>query len=439
MSYNEPVADTSIIACLHCDLLQRLPELEQGASARCPRCDKELWRRRQDSLNRTLALTLGAAVLYVIANTVPMLGLTIVGRGASTTVIGGAQHLWDNGQEIVGALVLFTAVIAPALQIGLMLAIVLGAMRPRPPRWVATLLRFHPTTRIWSMIEVMMVGVLVALVKIADYATVVPGLALFVLWVLVFVLAGMAASFDSREVWERVRWADEERRDEDGRVSEDALTATTTALEAGLESCEGCGLLSRPEPGEEEGRCPRCDQHLEFRKPASFQRTWAFLIAAAICYIPANVLPVLSTTTAGSTETDTILQGVVLLWSPTGWPLSLIVLVASIMIPSAKILALGYLLITSQRGSAGNNEQRVRMYRMVDFIGRWSMVDVFVDTFTAALIQLQPLMSVEPGPGLIFFAAVVVFTMLAAESFDPRFIWDPASSRESESREVTYA
>ena len=102
-AYNRPIADTSLIACLHCDLLQRIPELEPGASARCPRCNKELWRRREDSLNRTLALTLAAAVLYVIANSVPMLGLTIVGRGASTTVIGGAQHLWDNGEKIVGS------------------------------------------------------------------------------------------------------------------------------------------------------------------------------------------------------------------------------------------------------------------------------------------------------------------------------------------------
>ena len=214
--YNQPIADPSLIACLHCDLVQRLPDLSPGASARCPRCNKELWRRREDSLNRTLALTLAAAVLYVVANAVPMLGLTIVGRAASTTVIGGAQHLWDNGQRIVGVLVLFTAVIAPALQIGLMLAIVLGAMRERAPRWVGTLLRHHPTTRIWSMIEVMMVGVLVALVKIADYATVIPGVALFVLWVLVFLLAAMSANFDSREVWEKIQWADEAQRDATG-------------------------------------------------------------------------------------------------------------------------------------------------------------------------------------------------------------------------------
>ena len=212
-----------------------------------------------------------------------------------------------------------------------------------------------------------------------------------------------------------------------------------TGMQRGLQSCEGCGLLSRPMAGAADGRCPRCDEQLEFRKRASIQRTWAYVIAAAICYVPANVLPVLTTTTAAGAESDTIMQGVVLLWSPTGWPLSIIVLIASIIIPSAKILALAYLLITAQRGSVANNEQRVRLYRMVAFVGRWSMVDVFVDTFTAALIQLQPLMSVEPGPGLIFFAAVVVLTMLAVEAFDPRLIWDSVSSQETGSEEVSYA
>jgi len=204
-------------------------------------------------------------------------------------------------------------------------------------------------------------------------------------------------------------------------------TAAMTAMQQGLQSCEGCGLLSRPAPGAEERRCPRCGEELHFRKPDALQRTLAFLIAAAICYLPANLLPVMTTITASGEDSDTIMQGVVLLWSPTGWPLSLIVLFASIMIPSAKILALLYLVITVRRGAIENNRQRIRLYRIVDIIGRWSMVDVFVDTFTVALIQLQPLMSVKPAPGLFFFAAVVVLTMLAVESFDPRLIWDPAS------------
>ncbi|MEI6084711.1 MAG: paraquat-inducible protein A [Verrucomicrobiota bacterium] len=196
------------------------------------------------------------------------------------------------------------------------------------------------------------------------------------------------------------------------------------AMEQGLQSCEGCGLLSRPPAGAHEGVCPRCDEKIHYRKPKSLEKTLAYVIAAAVCYIPANLLPVMTTITSGDRESDTIMQGVVLLWSPHGWPLSLIVLFASIMIPSAKIVALGYLLFTVRRGSLENNAQRTRLYRIVEIVGRWSMVDVFVDTFTVALIQLQPLMSVEPAIGLFFFAAVVVLTMLAVESFDPRLIWD---------------
>jgi paraquat-inducible protein A len=434
--YNQPLADSSLLVCPHCDLLQRLPILASAASARCPRCDQELWRRREDSLNRTFALAVAAALLYVVANSVPMLGLTVVGRAASTTIIGGAQTLWQERQTIVAILVLFAAVVAPGLQITLMLAIMLGARRSPAPGWVGTLMRHHATTEIWSMLEVMMLGVLVALVKIADYATVIPGTALFALGALIIMFAAMQASFEPQVVWERIRWA--KRPESDDLVDRGMAGAeicgarTITAMQSGFQSCETCGLLSRPASGEDAGRCPRCDAKLEFRKRASVERAWAFLIAAAICYVPANALPVLTTTTAAGASSDTILQGVVLLWSPTGWPLSLIVLIASIIIPSAKILTLGYLLITVQRGSVKSNRQRIRLYRIVDFIGRWSMVDVFVDTFTAALVQLQPLMSVEVGPGLVFFAAVVVFTMLAVESFDPRLIWDAASVMEAQ-------
>lgn len=206
--------------------------------------------------------------------------------------------------------------------------------------------------------------------------------------------------------------------------------AAVTAMERGLQRCAGCGLLSMAVPGDEDSRCPRCDDRLEFRKRASIQRTWAFLVAAALCYVPANLLPVLTTTTAAGAESDTILQGVLLLWSPTGWPLALIVLLASIVIPSAKIGVLAYLLVAVQRDTLGDRTRRLRLYRTVELIGRWSMVDVFVDTFTAALVQLQPLMAVEPSLGLLFFAAVVVLTMLAVDSFDPRLLFDSGAARE---------
>lgn len=205
--YNQPIPDGSLVACLHCDLIQRLPDLAPGADARCPQCDNDLWRRREDSLNRTLALALAALVLYVIANVVPMLGLSAVGRSASTTVLGGCQVLWRDGQEIVAVLVFGAVILAPALQIGFLLLIVTGARRAHVPKWVGTLMRYHPTTRTWSMIEVMMVGVLVALIKIAELATVIPGMALFVLGTLVFVLTWMQTTFDPAEVWNRIEWA----------------------------------------------------------------------------------------------------------------------------------------------------------------------------------------------------------------------------------------
>jgi len=203
--------------------------------------------------------------------------------------------------------------------------------------------------------------------------------------------------------------------------------AVVTAAQAGLLSCEACQLLSKPASATEPGFCRRCGEQLEWRHHGSIQTTWALIIAAAICYIPANALPVLNTTTLGTSEGDTILGGVAFLYTSGSWPLALVVLIASVMIPLGKLVALVYLLVTVQRGSVKGGHERTRLYRMVEFIGRWSMLDVFVDTFTVALVQLQPLMSVAPGAGVLFFAAVVVLTMLAAEAFDPRLIWDSAN------------
>jgi paraquat-inducible protein A len=201
-----------------------------------------------------------------------------------------------------------------------------------------------------------------------------------------------------------------------------------SAAQVGLISCGTCALLSRPANAENPGHCPRCGSALAWRRHNSVQYTWALVIAAAICYLPANVLPVLSTTAFGATESDTIMGGVIFLYMSGSWPLALIVFVASVMIPLGKLLALAYLLITVQRGSIANMHDRTRIYYLVEFVGRWSMLDVFVDAFVVALVQLQPLMSVEPGLGVVFFMAVVVLTMLAAQTFDPRLIWDSSSS-----------
>ena len=223
------------------------------------------------------------------------------------------------------------------------------------------------------------------------------------------------------------RGNDGQMRGNDGRHD-----GHVSATDAGLVSCTTCYLLSRPAQPEILGYCPRCGSKLHAPHHAPIQLTWALVIAAAILYIPANALPVLVTTQLGTAEPDTILSGVLFLYTSGSWPLALIVLVASVMIPLGKLVALAYLLISVQHGSAQNNQDRTRLYRMVEFIGRWSMLDVFVDAFVVALIQLDPLMSVEPGPGVLYFMMVVVLTMFAAHSFDPRLIWNPASIQRSE-------
>jgi paraquat-inducible protein A len=206
------MALSTLIACPDCDLMQRLPELAPGESARCPRCGNVLSSKKPDSLNRTLALTMAAAVAFVVANAVPMLGLEAAGREASTTVLGGVRVMWAEGQPAVSAIMLFAAVIAPALDIALMLTILLAVRRPPAPWWVGALLRYSRIIRPWRMVEVMLLGILVSLIKIAELATVITGIAMWAVAGLIVLLAAMSSSFDPDEVWLRVEWADRQAR-----------------------------------------------------------------------------------------------------------------------------------------------------------------------------------------------------------------------------------
>lgn len=206
------------------------------------------------------------------------------------------------------------------------------------------------------------------------------------------------------------------------------MSAPTTAKAAGLFTCLECGMLSRPARGKSSGLCPRCGSPVHTRKPDSIQRTWAYLVAAYALYIPANVLPIMDTNSLFGTQQDTILSGAIYLWTTGSWAVSLLVIFASVVEPLVKLVALTYLLVSVQRGSTWNPRFRSRMYRLVDVVGRWSMLDIFVVTILVALVQIQSLAEIRAGPGALAFGAVVVLTMLAALNFDPRLIWDEAES-----------
>jgi len=193
-----------------------------------------------------------------------------------------------------------------------------------------------------------------------------------------------------------------------------------TAL--GLVSCHACGLVvEHPVP---DAHCPRCDSPLHTRKPDSLSRAWAYLVAAFILYIPANLLPVLHSSKLFEEWSDTIMSGVVSLWNDGSYDLAIIVFTASVVVPLLKMGALALLLIQVQRGSAYLPRERTRLYRVLEFIGHWSMLDVFAVALLIALVHFGSLASAKPGAGIVAFGAVVVLTMLATMSFDPRLIWD---------------
>lgn len=191
-------------------------------------------------------------------------------------------------------------------------------------------------------------------------------------------------------------------------------------------NCHSCSLLVRhpSSPGQARVKCPRCGARLHLRKPNSLVRTWALVITALILYIPANLLPVTITTYLGSNQSDTIISGVLYFMRTGSWGIALIIFVASIVVPIAKLVVLSGLLVTVQRRSRWRPEERTRLFRITELVGRWSMLDVFVVTVLVALVRLGYLTTIEAGVGIVYFAAVVVVTMVAAMTFDPRLIWD---------------
>lgn len=201
--------------------------------------------------------------------------------------------------------------------------------------------------------------------------------------------------------------------------------AALTARQAGLVSCHACRLVTRlPADASARPVCPRCGASLHPRKPNSIHRTWALVIAAMILYIPANVLPVTYITYFGNIQSNTIIGGVYRFLISGSWYIALIIFIASVIVPAFKLVVLSFLLIMLKRGPVQHLEERTLLYRIIEVIGRWSMVDIFVVTIMVALLQLGKLASVQAGPGIFFFGAVVVITMAATRSFDPRLIWD---------------
>jgi len=419
--------------CRGCGMFQLLPALPPGAVARCARCNGTLRRTRKDPLGAPLAYSLGGLALFAIACTMTMMTLNGGGQKLEASLLSGPSDLQADGMWELGAVVLFSSVAAPFAKL-LGTIYVLGGLRlPRPPRHLRQIFGWMERLRPWSMVEVYMLGIIVAYTKMVDMAQVQIGPGLYALVGVMLAMAAADATLDSDAVWETMaRRGLSERDDLAERMAPEDATAR------GAMACERCNLVSIPPEGEH-AHCPRCGAALEHRKPHSLQRSWAFLIAAVVMYGPANYFPVMNIISLGVAEPSTILGGVEELIESNMWPLAALVFFASITVPVLKVISLAILLITTRLGRAERLRDRTTLYRIVDAVGRWSMIDVFMISILVALVRFGALITIEPGIGAVAFASVVILTMFAAEAFDPRLMWDAAEARAGKEAVLTEA
>jgi paraquat-inducible protein A len=405
-----------VIACHLCGLVHRLPPMAEETVATCRACRAPIFRRIANAADRTLAFYLAAAILFLVANAFPIMELTIEGQMRDTTILDGAWALYLAGMWPVALVVLLTGTALPLAKIGGMLAIHLPLRLGMHPRWLPDAFRWVERLHPWAMMEVYLLGLIVAYVKLSDMAQIELGLALYAFAGTIIAVAAGDACFDHHAIWRRIA----------PQAGPEILRPRPGTR---LVSCHDCDQLVRSPEGADHAVCPRCHSYLHARMPDSITRTWALVVTAAILYLPANLYPVMTVVYFGAGEPDTILSGVIVLIESGMWPIALLVFFASIAVPVLKLLGLSYLLLAVQRRWARKPKRRTRLYRIIEGVGRWSMVDVYMIAILTALVSLGNIATVEPGVGSIAFCAVVIATMLAAMSFDPRLLWDAVDER----------
>lgn len=406
-----------IMACHACGTIQRLPLVVPGRKAECATCGTVIYRRIHNTIERALALQLAALVMFAVANAYPIMTLSVEGRSQSTTILTGVEALRVSGLWPLALAVLAAGTIMPLLKILCSLYVLLPLRLGHKPRGAAQVFRAVELVGPWAMTEVYLLGLIVAYVKLSDIAEIELGLAAIGFVGMILAMLAADAQLEAHEVW--------------GRLQPQAGPAVLRA-EPGtrLVSCHACEQVVRVDRTAAKPHCPRCAARLHARKPDSLGRCTALLLTAALLYIPANVLPIMTVSYFGVGEPDTILSGVVVLVQGGMWPVAALVFFASVMVPVLKLVGLSWLVVTVRFGWARGRRDRTRLYRIIEGIGRWSMVDVFMIAILTALVRFGAISNVTPELGAVAFCGVVIVTMLASMAFDPRLIWDQVHERD---------
>ena len=420
------------VICRHCGLLQRVPALAAPATVVCNQCGVGLRRLQRNPLGRCLAMTLTALIFFAIACSMPLMSVSTYGISLAADLFSGPERLDQQGIWELALVVLFTTVAAPFLKLLGTAYVLIGLRLPRPPHHLRAVFTWVERLRPWAMVEVYLLGVFVAYVKLVDLVHIDIGFALYALVGLMVATIAADALLDRHAVWEEMERLGVTSHPMVPEAPESVPVAAlpvAPVLPAPVRqvlACETCDKVAVVE-GDARHECRRCGARLHHRKPNGVARCWALVIAALVLYIPANLYPVLTVVQLGSGAPSTILGGVEELITSKMYPLAALVFFASIMVPMLKLFGLMLLLVLTQLGRAERLVDRVRLYRIVSVIGRWSMIDIFMESILVALVQFGALVTIEPGFGAIAFAGVVIITIFAAEAFDPRMMWDAAA------------
>ena len=401
----------TLVPCPQCDLILSVAPPAPGEWVRCPRCRHPLARHTVND-QTSPALAASALILLGVAVAFPYIRFEKNGVSDQMGLLDAATQLAAFHHPALAVVVFATIVVVPACFLVALLWVHASLARATPLAGTAMLVRALPRWRPWMMADVFAIAALVSLIKIAGMAqvTLKPGFWAFSGFALALLVT--VQRLHPLALWVRLTGPPQ---------APPGTEPGLTAEEQGLIGCEQCGQL---QPVDGHSRCRRCGGALHPRRPASLQRTWALLIAATLFCFPAHLYPIMTTTSLGNTQPSTIISGVLQFLSHGDWPIALIIFSASVLVPFGKIMALAWLCLAVRRGAPVDMHAQMRLYRITEWVGRWSMIDVFVVAIVVALVRLGNLMSITPGPGGVAFAAVVVLTMLAAFSFDPRLLWD---------------
>jgi len=427
-SFVHPPTDTqhALTACPDCDLLVSVIEAPTGHAVLCPRCSSTLRKKTEGSIAKTLALSGTGLILYPPAISLPLMTFQSLGFSDSANILESVLNFYRNDYYFVSFMVLLSAVVFPLVLLSGIFFISLQLYRRRSSPALARIFRLYEHFEEWAMVEVYLLGILITVIKMSDSSDITFRSGVICFTLLVLITLAISTVIDRELFWQMIGGSGREMRaDLPDHPNRDDDTERSAA-DRGLILCDICHLLVPEDLAGQD--CPRCGERLHRRKPESFSRTWALIITSAIFFAPANLLPIMRVDFMGVPDRSTIMDGIIYFFQHGSYLIGLIIFAASILVPLFKIAGLAILLSTRAPCNLRLLQQKTRMYRLIAFIGRWSMLDIFVISLLTVLVDFGFFTSIHTAPAATYFCIVVASTMFAAITFDPRIMWDTCTA-----------